>query len=164
MTGYNRRGRSRHAGGGPGQGRSRRDRTTWVRSMNHCPSTEQLRQLLADALPDADAVEAHAADCVACQQVLERLASEVAVPSEAIAEPLTLAPPGPGEDEAFLRRLEAAPPWAGPTEAHEPVPGRDGEVRGRPRRTDSDIHDTLAPAPLAARPRRRNPFRACGSP
>src|SRR5262245_6841237 len=123
MTGYNRRGWSRHADGGPGEGCSRRDRTTRVRSMNHCPSAEQLRQLLADALPvsDAAAVEAHAADCFACQQTLERLAAGESAPRLGHPDPASPLPSVESPDETFLRRLEAEPPWARPTAPHQPV-------------------------------------------
>jgi hypothetical protein len=43
--------------------------------MTRCPSTEELRRLLADGLsgPEAEAVEAHVEVCAACQQALEQL-------------------------------------------------------------------------------------------
>jgi hypothetical protein len=43
--------------------------------MNSCPSSEQLRQLLAEQLPDAqpDAIESHVEGCPACQQLLAEL-------------------------------------------------------------------------------------------
>jgi WD40 repeat protein len=97
--------------------------------MNRCPTVEQLRELLADALagPDAAAVEAHAVGCVACQQALERLAAGESVPRR--GGPGT-APPSPSvrkDDEAFLRRLEAAPPWDSPTGPEPPDARRDEE-------------------------------------
>src|SRR5262245_29681785 len=75
--------------------------------MNHCPSLAQLQQLLADALSASDAqlVEKHAAACLDCQQVLERLAGTDPIPQRTTVD---------DHDAAFLRQLEAAPPWSPP--------------------------------------------------
>jgi hypothetical protein len=46
--------------------------------MNLCPSVEQLRRLLAEALPppERSPLEAHVERCPDCQQVLERLTGD----------------------------------------------------------------------------------------
>src|SRR5262245_28372411 len=97
--------------------------------MDHCPSTEQLRALLADELtdPDAQVVEVHAASCSRCQEVLERLAD-----SWSNLDPRQAAVPGPatephvrrGDDEGFFRKLQNAPPW----NASPPQPAADGRL------------------------------------
>src|SRR5262245_18982462 len=117
--------------------------------MNRCPSIEQLRQLLADALPGPDAqdVEAHATTCANCQQALERLAAGDSVPRQA-----TPPPADASHDEAFLRQLEAAPPWAGSTSHYDSSASSDSldsEVpcSNRPRTAVSGGHDEAAPTP-----------------
>src|SRR5262245_27424741 len=95
-----------------------------MNAMTSCPSTEQLRQMLADGLTDSEAVESHVEACALCQQALERLTTG---PD---------APPGPGSTSEsggdFLRRLERQPPtgaWPGPERRQETpdptVPGGD---------------------------------------
>ncbi len=86
--------------------------------MPGCPSPDQLRRLLADALdgPDATTVEAHVNACDSCQAVLERLMADAATregpepgsPTESVHEKEAR--------EEFLRRLEAEPPAAITTE------------------------------------------------
>src|SRR5262249_61503551 len=87
--------------------------------MDHCPPTEQLQAMLADALTDpaAAAIEAHATSCPRCQEVLEQLAaspSDRNLPRPAPPEPATGPYVKQGDDEAFLRKLQQAPPWSPP--------------------------------------------------
>jgi aminoglycoside phosphotransferase (APT) family kinase protein len=115
--------------------------------MSPCPTSDQLRQLLADRLagPEAEAVEAHVERCAACQQALEQLTGNAQTPR--VQGPAS--PPDSGA--AFLRRLEQDPPtcdWKSPemdspstllaadrvgTAGSEPVPDVEGyEVLGEP--------------------------------
>jgi WD40 repeat protein/tRNA A-37 threonylcarbamoyl transferase component Bud32 len=81
--------------------------------MNPCPSTEQLRQLLAEQLNDADrdGVETHVEGCAACQSTLEELTGAL-VPAgerrEGQAEGWSRHEP----DSGFLRRLVPRSPKA----------------------------------------------------
>jgi WD40 repeat protein len=74
--------------------------------MTRCPSSDLLRQLLADRLsgPEAAAVETHVETCADCQQVLEQLTGRAAT----APVPGPAGPPDAGGD--FLRRLEQQPP------------------------------------------------------
>src|SRR4051812_33874570 len=79
--------------------------------MNHCPSSEQLRRLLADDLsgPEAEGVETHLEVCAGCQQALEQLTAEAGLSRGAEGQ-------GEGDGE-FLRRLKQQPPtgaWPAP--------------------------------------------------
>jgi serine/threonine-protein kinase len=91
--------------------------------MDACPPPERLERLLQDALPEAEArsVEAHVADCLPCQQTLERL-TDVPLPpgaphGEARAEH---DPDEPAFQQWLGRALEGEqatlrpPDWAGP--------------------------------------------------
>jgi WD40 repeat protein len=79
--------------------------------MTECPSSEQLRQWLADGQsgPEAEAVEAHVEACADCQQAVEDLLGNAG--GRTAREP-------DGREEVsgdFLRRLERDPPsFAGP--------------------------------------------------
>src|SRR5262249_48090392 len=76
-----------------------------------------------------------AAACASCQQVLERLAASDAGLRPAERRPDTLPSTSPGQDEAFLGKLAASPPWAPPSDPQAPAsrdvlaaevsPGRD---------------------------------------
>jgi WD40 repeat protein/tRNA A-37 threonylcarbamoyl transferase component Bud32 len=76
--------------------------------MNSCPSREQLRQLLAEQLGDADraALESHLERCVACQESMARLSDETGMG----APPLPPVLPVLESDAGFVRRLGAQPP------------------------------------------------------
>jgi WD40 repeat protein len=96
--------------------------------MNNCPSTEQLRQLLAEQMGAAerDGVEAHVEGCAACQGRLEELTAALA--------PAGARPEGAAEgwsrhepDSGFLRRLRRRKAPAAPAgkggEDTAPSPG-----------------------------------------
>jgi serine/threonine protein kinase/WD40 repeat protein len=79
--------------------------------MTRCPSSEELRQWLADGLtgPEAEALEAHVETCAGCQQAVEDLLDDTGG--------RTVRGPDGGEEVGgdFLRRLERDPPTcAGP--------------------------------------------------
>src|SRR5262245_4747028 len=98
--------------------------------MKSCPSSTELGQWLADGLAgaEADAVDVHVENCVACQQTLERLTDDVAVRND--RGPATRGESG-GD---FLRRLERGPPtetWLG----------------SRPSERDIEAQDLVPPAP-----------------
>jgi hypothetical protein len=79
--------------------------------MTRCPSSEELRQWLADGLtgPEAEALEAHVETCAGCQQAVEDLLDDTG--GRTVGEPA-------GREDVgsdFLRRLERDPPTcAGP--------------------------------------------------
>jgi hypothetical protein len=92
--------------------------------MNPCPSTEQLRQLLAEQLSDADrdGVETHVEGCTACQGTLEVLTGALAPEGgrpEGGVEGCSRHEP----DNGFLRRLGRRSPRA--PAAHGPGGGED---------------------------------------
>src|SRR5262245_12652905 len=74
--------------------------------MTPCPSSERLRDLLADRLHGADAadVEAHVEACAGCQQALEQLTRN---PDDRVGPE-----PAPHDETGgdFLRRLERCRP------------------------------------------------------
>jgi WD40 repeat protein len=81
--------------------------------MNHCPSAQQLEQLLAEQLsePDKAQVERHVEHCAACQQLLERLAEDL--PLEGARDRAGGRAGDPSTaDLAFLEGLKQALPWA----------------------------------------------------
>jgi tetratricopeptide (TPR) repeat protein len=105
--------------------------------MTRCPSSAELRQLLADGLsgPEAAAVEAHIEACAACQQALEELTGNAG--GRTVGEPQR-------RDESggdFLRRLEQSPPTI-----DEPPPGPDGQATLPPRSPAGGAAAVEAPA------------------
>lgn len=82
-----------------------------------CPDTEQLRRLLADELPaaEAQAAEAHLEECVHCQEVLEQLTRGANAGS---TSPGTIG-------TTLMKRLLADPP-----PADQPLPTRPDEPGG----------------------------------
>jgi serine/threonine protein kinase len=81
--------------------------------MNACPSSEQLRQLLAEQLSDADrdGVEAHVEGCPACQATLEELTGAL-TPGGRRPEGEAEGCSRPEPDSGFLRRLGRRSPKA----------------------------------------------------
>jgi hypothetical protein len=86
-----------------------------------CPPEQQLRDLLADCLPDKEAeiVEAHVEGCAPCQRALERLIGPMdfqgdsPLSSREGSTLLSKAPEaarGPEFAKTFLHRLEKTPP------------------------------------------------------
>jgi serine/threonine-protein kinase len=114
--------------------------------MNRCPGPEQLRQLLADELPDPDpdAVEAHVQTCAGCQQALEQLTHS----------PDALVGRGPvscGHSGAdFLHQLERRPPGTGGEAVLEP----DSPTLPLPLGTTSDYRGARTIPPGQAEPPR----------
>jgi serine/threonine-protein kinase len=86
--------------------------------MTSCPSSEQLRQLLADRLagPEDVAVEAHVETCAGCQEILEQLTRS---PNAWMGWAPTS---GGRSDGDFLRRLEQHP-QARSRPPHDPTGG-----------------------------------------
>jgi WD40 repeat protein len=83
--------------------------------MSRCPSDDQLRQLLAEALPAADreALVTHVETCPACQQVLARLSNDSAgIDWDLLHAPFAAALPE--ADAAVVRRFEETPPSGNP--------------------------------------------------
>jgi hypothetical protein len=79
--------------------------------MSHCPSLEELRQLLADELDAArrQAVEAHVETCSACQEALARL-SNGGEEAQTPRLPASSSTPLPASEVDFIERLKEHPP------------------------------------------------------
>ena len=79
--------------------------------MSHCPSSEELRQLLADELSAArrEAVEAHVETCSACQETLARL-SDACEEQQTPRSPAPSSTPLPASEADFIQHLKEHPP------------------------------------------------------
>jgi WD40 repeat protein len=91
--------------------------------MDRCPSPQQLQRLLAEAVSDAPAIEAHVEGCASCQQALETLTAAALPRALGAGQPARTASRAPADPAAdFLCRLEALAP--GRTQPLAPVTGR----------------------------------------
>jgi tetratricopeptide (TPR) repeat protein len=81
--------------------------------MSRCPSRQQLLELLAELLSDAEHkdLEGHVATCRSCQETLARLTDDEGADWRRLRGPA--APPPTASEVDFLRRLKGNPPPSG---------------------------------------------------